>query len=144
MEAYGLRGLEPPNIKFFFHVLLDDEEVRVSNVKFWLLFKWSTSLNFIRKALPFRRFFQDFENFTVAVVNVLSQLHRITKYRNCPDHLNLREFLFPNTMKRNSVLISFFLRQKSIVNAVCDHLFTTDQSFDSYQLKMAKQITLTV
>lgn len=107
MEAYGLRGLEPPNIKFFFHVLLDDEEVRVSNVKFWLLFKWSTSLNFIRKALPFRRFFQDFENFTVAVGNVLSQLHRITKYRNCPDHLNLREFLFPNTMKRDSVLISF-------------------------------------
>ena len=83
MEAYGLRGLEPPNIKFFFHVLLDDEEVRVSNVKFWLLFKWSTSLNFIRKALPFRRFFQDFENFTVALVNnVLSQLHRITKIIN--------------------------------------------------------------
>ena len=95
--------------KIFFHVLLDDEEVLVSNVKLWLLLKWSTSLNFIRKALPFRRFFQDFENFTVAVVNnVLSQLHRITKYRNCPDHLNLRELLFPNTMKRNSVLISFF------------------------------------
>ena len=90
-------------------MLLDDEEVRVSNVKLWLLFKWSTSLNFIRKALPFKRFFQDFENFTVAVVNnVLSQLHRITKYRNCPDHLNLREFLFPNTMKEIQSLYHFF------------------------------------